>query len=181
MTTVFLSGSRKISRINDDIRQRLDNMVSNGLSIVVGDANGADKAMQSYLFQMAYRSVVVFCAGQQCRNNIGQWETRHIAVPQPLTGRAFYQQKDLAMADAADLGLVLWDGESAGSLANIAALLKRGKKAVVYIAPARKFLNMGSEAELRDLIAALGQENGAKLRETLRLPEDAAPGAALLL
>ena len=47
MTTVFLSGSRHLSRINDKIRGRLENMTTGGLHIIVGDANGADKVMQT--------------------------------------------------------------------------------------------------------------------------------------
>ena len=45
MTTIFLSGSRRLSRINLAIHKHLENMISCGLHIIVGDANGADKAM----------------------------------------------------------------------------------------------------------------------------------------
>ncbi len=62
--TVFLSGSRKISRLNDDIRLRLDKITSQGLSIIVGDANGADKSIQTYLANIHYNYVTVFCSGE---------------------------------------------------------------------------------------------------------------------
>jgi hypothetical protein len=72
-TTVFLSGSRKISRLTDQVRVRLKNMIDQGFYIVVGDANGADKAIQSYFADCEYDKVVVFCAGDVCRNNVGDW------------------------------------------------------------------------------------------------------------
>jgi len=139
MTTVFLSGSRKISRISDAIRERLGNMVSKELSIIVGDANGADKAMQSYLAEIEYPHVTIFCAGDHCRNNVGQWETQTVSVPEGLSGRDFYAQKDKEMARLADFGFVLWDGKSAGSITNVLELLKLGKKVVVYFAPEKAF------------------------------------------
>lgn len=46
----------------------------------IGDANGADKAMQTYLADRRYRQATVFRAGSECRNNIGQWETRYIEM-----------------------------------------------------------------------------------------------------
>jgi hypothetical protein len=61
--TVFLSGSRKISRLNDEIRLRLKTIISKEFEVVVGDANGADKALQSYLADINYEHVTVFCAG----------------------------------------------------------------------------------------------------------------------
>ena len=62
-TTVFLSGSRNISRLNDAIRMRLQTITDKGFHVVVGDANGADKAIQSYLATMQYANVTVFCVG----------------------------------------------------------------------------------------------------------------------
>ena len=140
MTTVFLSGSRRLSRLNDSIRSRLDNMVENELSIIVGDANGADKAMQSYLAENSYSGVTVFCAGEHCRNNVGNWPAKNVVVDSKLSGREFYAQKDKEMARLADFGFVLWDGKSTGSIANILELLKLEKKVVVYFGPERKVL-----------------------------------------
>ena len=142
MTTVFLSGSRRLSCLSDSIRSRLDNMVTSDLSIIVGDANGADKAMQGYLAENSYRNVTVFCAGEHCRNNVGNWPTQNVVVDSKLSGREFYAQKDKEMARLADFGFVLWDGKSSGSIANILELLKFEKKAVVYFGPEKQFCNV---------------------------------------
>ncbi len=141
-TTVFLSGSRKISRLNDIIRRRIERMLDQGFHIVVGDANGADKAIQNYLAEAKYGNVKIFCVGSICRNNIGEWDVKIIDVDPKLKGRDFYTQKDKAMAFEADYGFVLWDGKSAGSVNNIVELLKRQKSVVVYFAPKKQFHTM---------------------------------------
>jgi hypothetical protein len=82
MTKVFIGGSRKLSRLNADIRHRLDRIIDGGFAVVVGDANGADKAVQSYLKSKNYDSVEVFCAGKACRNNVGSWPARRF---QPIS------------------------------------------------------------------------------------------------
>lgn len=141
-TTVFLSGSRKISRLDDMIRKRIESMLDQGFLIVVGDANGADKAIQYYLAEAKYGNVKIFCSGSTCRNNIGEWDVKNIDVNSRIKGRDFYTQKDKAMAFEADYGFILWDGKSAGSVNNIVELLKRQKSAVVYFAPKKEFHTM---------------------------------------
>lgn len=152
MTTVFLSGSRHLSRINDKIRGRIRNMAAGRLHIIVGDANGADKAMQAYLAEQGYSDVTVYCSGMHCRNNIGEWATKRIDVEPKLRGRDFYAQKDKAMAKKADIGFVLWDGKSTGSVANALELLKADKKVVVYYAPEKEFYNLSSMSDIERLL-----------------------------
>lgn len=139
MTTVFLSGSRKISRLDEDVRGRLSTIIDKGFRVIVGGANGADTVFQRYLASMDYTNVTVFCSGPECRNNIGGWNVQHVSVDTKLKGRDFYTQKDKAMAGEADYGLVLWDGESPGSISNVIEMLKGGKRAVVYLSPERQF------------------------------------------
>lgn len=68
MTTVFISGSRKISQLNEDVQLRLKKIIDQQFSIVIGDANGVDRAVQQYLFDISYKNVSVFCSGNTCRN-----------------------------------------------------------------------------------------------------------------
>ena len=152
MTTVFLSGSRKLSRINDMIRERVRKMMDQDFTIVLGDANGADKAMQSYLADSGYRNVTVFCAGGKCRNNVGEWPTENVKVPSSLKGRDFYTEKDKAMAALADYGFVLWDGKSAGSINNVLELIKRGKCVVIYLSAKREFFTAKSADDITRLL-----------------------------
>jgi hypothetical protein len=162
--TVFLSGSRKLSRLNDRVRARIDNVLVKGLRVVVGDANGADKALQSYLAEKQYRTVTVFCAQGRCRNNVGGWEERAVPVPAGVTGRDFYTTKDIAMAEEADYGFVLWDGKSVGSINNVLALLKRGKMVVVYVSPRQAFWTVKGPADVEVLIGECDPEDREEIQ-----------------
>jgi len=75
---VFFGGSRKMGRLGQAVRERTENIIANEYLILLGDANGADKAMQRYLAEKNYRNVLVFCMGDVCRNNIGKWKTRNV-------------------------------------------------------------------------------------------------------
>ncbi len=152
MTTIFISGSRNISCLNDMIRERLHNVISQGFQVVVGDANGADKAIQKYLFDMRYKSVKVFCSGNKFRNNLGNWPVEYIPVSSNLKGRDFYTVKDKAMALQADYGFVLWDGKSSGSFNNIMELLRSEKKALVYFSPMKKFFTVSNLSQAERLL-----------------------------
>ena len=179
MTTVFLSGSRRISRLNSLVRSRIQDMLDQDFHIVVGDANGADKALQSYLAAQDYRNVVVFCAGQECRNNVGDWEVNEVSVNPKLKGRAFYTQKDKEMASQADYGLVLWDGKSVGSITNVYELLNNGKKAVVYLSQEKRFMSVNDLGDVDTLIKNCElPENHAihKILDSSRNLEDSHPG-----
>lgn len=167
--TVFLSGSRRLGRLNGKIRERLDNILTKHLHVVVGDANGADKAFQSYLAQMVYPNVTVFCSKGRCRNNLGNWQIESVAVPPGTTGRDFYTLKDVAMAEMADCGLVLWDGESIGTINNILELLQRGKIAVVYFSPEQQFATLKSGNDLLALLQHVEPNELAEIRKKTSL------------
>lgn len=151
--TVFVAGSRQISRLPAEVKGRLDTMVEKGFQILVGDANGADKAVQTYLAAKAYRSVLVHCMERHCRNNVGLWPTREVAAPKGVRGFDFYSLKDRVMADAAEYGLMLWDGKSKGTINNVVNLSRDHKPVVVYVSPTRQFRTIKSFADLTDLLA----------------------------
>jgi len=138
MNTVFIGGSRHVSRLPAQVKERLDNVISNGHRIIVGDANGADKAVQKHFHEMAYEKVTVFCSGDSYRNNLGQWETHNVHPPKHLKGFHFYAAKDREMAREADFGLMIWDGKSPGTILNVLRLIRAGKKAVLFNVPEKK-------------------------------------------
>jgi hypothetical protein len=150
---VFIAGSRRLSRLNGDVRRRIDNIVDKGFTVFVGDANGVDKAVQRYLSGRNYGNVVVFCMEGGCRNNVGDWPARTVAAAAP--GRrdfAYYSTKDRAMAGEADYGLMLWDGRSRGTLTNVVDLVRVGKPVVVYVAPRRSFYTLRGSHELSEML-----------------------------
>lgn len=151
MTTVFVGGSRAVSRLNPVIRAKLENLISRNCTLLVGDANGADKALQQYLSSRGYQNVVVYCM-DRCRNNLGAWPTRRISRPGARKDFAYYAAKDHAMAEDAKCGVMFWDGKSKGTLNNIQNLIRLSKKTLVYMAPEEAFYKLSSAKDLDELL-----------------------------
>ncbi len=177
-TKVFLAGSRRLSRLHKDVKRRIDNILDKRLTVIVGDANGVDKAVQKYLKSRQYDNVIVFCMEGGCRNNVGEWPIRKIAAADPSRHDfAYFSTKDRAMAEEADYALMLWDGNSRGTLRSMVDLVRRGKPVVVYVAPAKSFCTL---RQCEDLIEMLRQVDPAVLpginRELRSFVRDGASG-----
>jgi hypothetical protein len=169
MTTVFVAGSRAISKLNDQIRERLDNIMRQQLSVLVGDANGADRAIQTYLAKCAYGNVTVYSM-EVCRNNVGDWPIRHhFAAPAAKHDRRYYGIKDLAMTKDATWGFMLWDGDSKGTLTNVVNLLNTKKKTLLYLATQGSFFNINTFEDLYGVLQGSGIENVPLFLDTLGL------------
>lgn len=56
------------------------------------------------------------------------------------------------MVDAAAYGLMLWDGESKGTLNSVINMIRQEKPVVVYLAPKRTFQNLRSSADVAELL-----------------------------
>jgi hypothetical protein len=152
MNKVFIGGSRRISRLSDQIRARIERMIDADLLILLGDANGADKAVQAYLKSRNYDLVEIFCAGASCRNNVGHWRVRSISA-ESLKGFDFYAAKDRAMANEASYGFMIWDGESVGTLMNVVRLVRQKKPAVIYVGPTKSFVDLRNPEDFRYFLA----------------------------
>jgi len=128
--------------LNADAKKWIDHIVDRRYSILMGDANGVDKAVQRYLSSKNYDLVEIFCAGEVCRNNVGDWHTHKIEPNMPRKGFSFYAAKDRAMADEATAGFMLWDRESVGTLMNVFRLVRQNKRVILFIAPTRRVLDL---------------------------------------
>lgn len=177
MTTVFLGGSRHVSRLNPSVRARLEKIVEKALPVLVGDANGADKALQEYFHKRKYQHVIVYCAGGMCRNNVGHWEQRDIPTPTSTRDAKFYSAKDKVMADEATVGLMVWDGKSVGTLMNVYRLLARDKSAVVYSVPKDQFIEFKQASQWMEFLAQCESSLRQKIEQRMLLekPERARP------
>ncbi|MEQ1884707.1 MAG: hypothetical protein ABL967_06570 [Bryobacteraceae bacterium] len=149
---IFIGGSIGISKLNATIRKRLDEFMQRGDTILIGDANGADKAVQTYLAHKDYRNVTVFCM-EECRNNIGHWPARHVVPPTKKKDSKYYAAKDLVMFQEARCGVMLWDARSKGTLQNMLNLVGAGKRTLVYFAPAKEFQVLATEQDLQALLS----------------------------
>jgi hypothetical protein len=139
MNSVFVGGSRRLGRMNAELSHRLDNIIQKQLRVLVGDANGFDRAAQAYLAEHGYPMVVVYCTAGECRNNVGDWPMHAVEYQGQDRGLEFYTAKDDAMLRDADYGLFAWDGKSKGTLRNICKMAEQGKPSAVYISTIKKF------------------------------------------
>lgn len=119
---VFVSGSISIKKLPQIAVEKLDSIIAHNFTVLVGDANGVDRLIQEYLKQKSYPNVCVYYAGNKIRNN---WQM--VNIVSNLTGRALYTQKDKKMAQDSDYGMMIWDGKSKGTRANIDEMCKYGK------------------------------------------------------
>lgn len=165
MSKVFIGGSRRISRLNSAVRQRIDRIVDQNLSILIGDANGADKAVQRYLQSRNYDKVEVFCVEGICRNNLGNWRLRSVKSGLDIKNFEYYAAKDRLMASEARFGLMIWDGNSLGTLLNVFRLASQHKKAVIYTVPTKQFREVGN---LEDWESFLSRCSGDVRRRVIR-------------
>ena len=169
MSIVFVAGSRQISRLPSEVRARLNGVIDKGFRILVGDADGADKAFQRYLADKSYPNVLVHCMKDHCRNNVGNWPTRQIDAPRGARGFDYYSLKDRAMAEAAEYGLMLWDGKSKGTVNNVVNLSRDRKPVVVYVAPTKQFRTVKTFDDLKGLLAQGDSDSVERIVSELHL------------
>lgn len=158
MTTVFISGSMKIKNLDTNVKKRIDNIVASDFQIILGDADGVDSSIQSYLKEKGAVRVTIYCSGLQPRNNIGQWNVKSIETDYAPGTRAFFTAKDLKLAADADYGFMIWDTKSTGTLSNAIELLTQKKKSVVYVNKIKEFLNILNAQDLERLIGYMSPD-----------------------
>lgn len=164
MTRVFIGGSRQVTRLDPEVRRRLDRIVAQKLPVVIGDANGADKAVQRYLYDHEFEKVEVFSADSSPRNNLGGWPVRVSPAAHARKDFDYYATKDRAMAAEATVGLMLWDGQSRGTLMNVLRLAVQKKPVVVYVQPRKAFVDVRTHSDLSTLLAELDRHAAGRLR-----------------
>lgn len=171
MTTVFIAGSMNIKNLDKKVKARIDRIVESEFDVVVGDADGADTSIQSYLVERGVKHATVFCSGSTPRNNVGTWQVQAVEARHAEGTRAFFTVKDIEMARVADYGLMIWDTKSTGTLSNVIELLKQKKKSVVFINKEKVFVTVGDVIQLEKLIHYMSPHARAKADEKIKLSE----------
>jgi hypothetical protein len=168
---VFISGSIKIKKLDENVLEKINDIVNRSeYQVIVGDANGVDSSIQQYLNRVQSKSVVVYCAGDKPRNNIGSWDVKKIKVHARAGTREFYTAKDIEMAKDCDYGLMVWDAKSTGTLNNAIELLKRKKMAWVYLNKfGGGFLKIKEPSDLEKLISFMDEKDKNIAEEKLEL------------
>jgi hypothetical protein len=150
---IFIAGAREIKHLDKIVLDKLLSIQAKGFDVLVGDAYGVDSAVQKFYADKNYANVHVFASNGRVRHNLGNWTVESIPVGDNIKGFDFYAQKDMAMAKAADYGLMIWNGESKGTLNNILNLLNENKSAVVYLAPQHEFYNIDNSEKAEQLLS----------------------------
>jgi hypothetical protein len=150
----IVGGSIGITKLPQSAASRIDNMIENHFTVLIGDAYGIDRCVQQYLADRHYENVLVFHAGDICRNNIGNWKTRSILAEGNERGFDFYALKDMQMAREADYGFMVWNVASKGTLNNIRNLLLNGKKVLVFLSSVQSFHTVRNAKDLSAILAA---------------------------
>ena len=170
MEKVFIAGPLKIRTLDKNIKERLDNIIHKTIEVLVGDANGIDKAVQEYLSLRNYNNVTVYCINRP-RNNIGNWNVKSIPCEHAIVSFSEYVKKDLAMAKDTDFGFMIWNGKSNGTLNNTLNLLEKGKKTRLYIKPAEEFYTIVKLKDLENLLSDCDKEDLIKIDKKIKLFE----------
>lgn len=118
---LFVSGSKSISVLPDEVKAILDEHIALGTEFLVGDCYGVDDAVLGYLDLKEYSNVTVYYSGEFPRNFfalcVKTCSCAENAVG--LTGREFHYVKDIQMANDCDQAIMIWDGKSKGTAENI--------------------------------------------------------------
>jgi predicted XRE-type DNA-binding protein len=169
MATVFIAGSITISHLHEKVQQRISKIVSSNLHVVVGDADGADTAIQKYLNDCGANNVTVYCSGATPRNNVADWPVHRVHSNARAGSRAFFVAKDLEMARCSDYGLMVWDCQSTGTLSNVIELLTERKKSVVFVNKNKDFVTITDKASLDQLLLFMADRARAKAEAKIGL------------
>jgi hypothetical protein len=139
---IVLGGSRKLAYVPSEVATRLKSYMDSGAEFFVGDAPGIDTKFQELLNANFYKNVIVHSSANCIRNNLGSWPTRFIDSGLKSMSHARHSAKDRVMTAEADSGVMVWDKESAGTLANVIDLVQAGKPCLLYIAGDNELTNI---------------------------------------
>jgi hypothetical protein len=170
---VVLGGSRHLEFMPPEVSQKLNDLISTGSEFLVGDAPGSDRAFQKYLLLNRYSAVKIFSSAEDIRNNLGNWPSEKIESGLKSKSSAVHAFKDRHMTKIADLGIMVWDGESAGTLSNVLDLLDAGKECYIYLGIEQEFFKVDNKNSLMKLLVKYpgALEEASKRLDTFRSRE----------
>ena len=158
---IFLGGSRNLAFVPEEVQDRLDSWIHTGAHFLIGDANGADSALQEFLASRGHRQVTVFSSATHTRNNKGSWPEERVDSGLKSNSADRHTVKDREMVKQAGKGLVIWDQESIGTLANIVDLVRSNKPVVIFDSRQKELWILESRAEFESWSQAFLPEVGA--------------------
>ena len=148
---VFIGGSRNITELDENIFRVLFGELNSNVHILVGDADGVDTEIQKFCKKYNYDHVTVFASNGRVRNNVGNFAVQNVIVDKGTYSKAFFAQKDIAMVDQADYGIVNWDGKSNGSLNQLHRMVKQNKPCRVYLTKDKRWVTIEGEYSIKGI------------------------------
>ena len=145
---IVLGGSRHLEFIPSEIADRLMEWMEGSSEFLVGDAPGTDRAFQMFLSSKKYHSVTVYTSADEVRNNLGNWQVEKVESGLKSKSNAVHAFKDRKMSQIADIGLMIWDCKSAGTLSNVIDLLAQEKNCFIWVAPDSDLYQFDNSASL---------------------------------
>ena len=173
---IVLGGSRHLELISGEVQQYLAEWMDGSCDFLVGDAPGIDRTFQLFLKSKKYTRVTVYTSAEEIRNNLGNWPIEKIESGLKSKSSAVPAFKDRKMSKIADMGMMIWDCKSAGTLGNVIDLTRNEKKCFLWVAPDSELCSfdnyeslekwMSSYPEVRD--EAISRLNTFEKREKKR-------------
>ncbi len=151
---IILAGSRKLAFIPEPVISILQDHMLAGDTFFVGDAPGMDTTFQQFMLRNKYENVEVFSSAGYVRNNVGKWQEHQIETTLKSKSNALHAFKDREMCKLANLGIMIWDQESAGTLSNAIDLLEQEKTCLIYNAVDQEFVRFESIEILNKWLAS---------------------------
>ena len=145
---IVLGGSRHLEFVPNEIVERLLEWMESSSEFLVGDAPGSDRAFQIFLKSKKYHDVTVYTSADEIRNNLGNWKAEKVESGLKSKSNAVHAFKDRKMSQIADVGLMIWDCKSAGTLSNVIDLLQQGKNCFIWVAPDSDLYQFDNSASL---------------------------------
>ena len=145
---IVLGGSRKLEFVPELVADELLMMIKASNSFLIGDAPGIDSIFQKFMVQAEYANVEIFSSAGYVRNNLGDWPEHQIETTLKSKSSASHAFKDREMCKLADLGIMVWDQGSAGTLSNALDLLDQKKTCLIYDALEQEFIRFETKSNL---------------------------------
>ena len=161
----------RIKNINKLVIDRIENIIRENFTVIVGDADGVDSSVQQILSNKSYKHVKVYCTGNYPRNNIGSWDIATVHSEHKPKTRLYFTAKDIEMAKSCDFGLMIWDSKSTGTLSNVYELLKMDKTSVVFVNKLKKFITVTNNIEFERLVSVMSESAFDKANKKINLKQ----------
>jgi hypothetical protein len=139
---VFISGSIAIKKLPKKVEKSILKIIDKNLEILVGDANGVDSLIQDFCKKNQYFNVKIYTINSIPRYKADEkFNIFKVDVSNKIKrNRQRQQEKDKQMTLDSDYSLIIWNGKSKGSYANIIRAIEKKQKLKVYLTEKNDFL-----------------------------------------